>query len=137
MKQKRRDRIASLLREEIAQIIQQELRDPRLGFISVLSVAATDDLKEAEVRVSILGNEAQQRTSLRGLTAAGGHIQRLLSERVQFRNLPVLRFVLDESIRKQMELEDLLRRARDGEVASDDEDGEYDDDLDEWEEDRE
>lgn len=112
MKEKRRERIASLLREEIANIIQRELRDPRIGLVSVLSVHPTEDLKEAEVRVSLLGDPAQQRTGLRGLEAARGFIQNELAARVRMRNTPFLRFVLDESLRKQQELEELLRRAR-------------------------
>ncbi|MGE3163786.1 MAG: 30S ribosome-binding factor RbfA [Planctomycetota bacterium] len=123
MKQKRRERISSSLRAEIAEIIQRDLRDPRLGFISVTRVEPTEDLKEAVVHVSILGSEGQQRTSLRGLRAAAGFIQGLLADRIRLRNTPVLRFELDESIRKHMELEDLLKRAR-GESAPRDEEEE-------------
>ena len=117
MKPIRRERISSFLRNELAQIIQYELKDPRIGFVSVLEVKATSDLKEAEVRVSIMGEPAEQRTSLRGLQSARGYIQSLLSDRVHFRNTPALRFVLDDSIRKSMDIEGLIRQAR----AEDDE----------------
>ena len=112
MKPIRRERISSFLRTELAQIIQYELKDPRIGFVSVLEVKATPDLKEAEVRVSIMGEPAEQRTSLRGLRSARGYIQSLLSNRIHFRNTPALRFVLDESIRKSMDIESLIRQAR-------------------------
>lgn len=112
MKEKRRERVSALLRNEIASIIQRELHDPRIGFVSVLSVHPTEDLKEAEVRVSLMGTEAEQRTTLRGLEAARGFIQTHLASRVQFRNTPLLRFVHDESIRKGIEMEELMRKVR-------------------------
>lgn len=121
MKQKRRERISSSLRSEIAEIIQRDLRDPRLGFISVTRVEPTEDLKEAVVHVSILGSETEQRTSLRGLRAAAGFMQGLIADRMRLRNTPVLRFELDESIRKHMELEELLKRARSGNPPDDEE----------------
>ena len=113
MRPLRREKISSFLRNEIAQIIQHELGDPRIGFVSILSVEPTEDVKEATVRVSILGSEPQQRTAMRGLEAARGYIQTLLGERSRFRNTPQLRFVQDESIKKSMDLDALLRRARD------------------------
>ena len=112
MKPIRRERIAAFLRNELAQILQRELHDPRLGFVSILSVSPTEDLKEAEVRVSILGSEADQRTTLRGLESARGYIQGLLGDRLHFRNTPVLRFVLDETISKSMDIEGSIKQAR-------------------------
>jgi ribosome-binding factor A len=108
----RKQRIASFLREEIARVILHELRDPRIGFVSVLSVEPTEDLKEAKVAVSILGDAAEQRTSLRGLQAARGFIQAHLARVSRFRETPQLRFVLDDTIRRTMELEERIRQVR-------------------------
>jgi ribosome-binding factor A len=108
----RKLRVASLLRTEIARVIQQELRDPRIGFVSVLAVEPTEDLKEAKVSVSILGSESQQRTALRGLEAARGFIQSHIGRACRLRETPQLKFVLDDSIRKQMEIEDRIREVR-------------------------
>ncbi|HIA28481.1 MAG TPA: 30S ribosome-binding factor RbfA [Planctomycetes bacterium] len=113
MKPVRKSRVASLLREEIARILQFEMRDPRLGFISVLSVEPTEDLKEAKVHVSTIGTDAQRRMMIRGLEAARGYIQMLLSKRVSFRETPYLKFVLDETIEKTMAIEEQIRLARD------------------------
>ncbi len=112
MKEKRRQRIGSFLREEIAGILQREVKDPRLGFISVTRVEATEDLKEARVWVSVLGTEAEQRTTLRGVTAASRHIQALLGERVRFRNTPQLRFIHDRSLERSLEISALIAQAR-------------------------
>ncbi len=112
MKQMRRERIESFLRAELAQIIQRELKDPRVGFISVMSVKVTDDIKEAEVNVSIMGTEEEKRTSMRGLVAARGFIQALIASRISLRQTPILRFQMDSSIEKGIEMEQLLERIR-------------------------
>ena len=112
MKPVRKQRISALLRAEIARVIQHELRDPRIGFVSVLDVQPTEDLKEARVSVSILGDEGTQRTTLRGLQAARGFIQAHLAKVTTFRETPMLNFVLDESIRKQMEMDAKIREVR-------------------------
>ena len=113
MKPVRKSRVASLLREELARLLPFEMRDPRLGFISVLSVEPTEDLKEAKVHVSTIGTDAQRRMMIRGLEAARGYIQMLLSKRVSFRETPYLKFVLDETIEKTMAIEEQIRLARD------------------------
>jgi ribosome-binding factor A len=112
LKPVRRQRVSALLRLEIARILQHELKDPRIGFLSVLSVEPTEDLKEAVVRVSLMGSPSQQRTTMRGLEAARPFIQAKLGDRVQFRNTPYLKFVQDESIKKSMDLENLIQLAR-------------------------
>ena len=76
MKPIRKARITSLIKEEISMILQGELKDPRIGFVSVLGAEPTIDLKECKIFVSILGSESEQRTSLRGLEAARGRIRK-------------------------------------------------------------
>jgi len=119
MKPIRLARIASQLREEISRIIQFELKDPRIGLLTVLAVEPTEDLKECKVFVSITGDEATQRTSLRGLEAARGKIQALLSTQIQLRETPILRFELDESQQRTQAIEEKIRAARaDDELAA-------------------
>lgn len=101
-----------MLRTEIARILQHDLKDPRIGFLSVLSVRTCDDLREAVVRVSLLGSPAEERTTMRGLDSARGYIQTLLAERCHLRHTPQLRFEQDESIRKGMDLGALIQKAR-------------------------
>jgi len=121
MKPVRKARVSAFLRTEIARIIQHDLSDPRIGFVTVIDVEPTEDFKEAKVSVSILGDAAAQRTSIRGLEAARGFIQAQLAKVSHFRETPMLQFILDDSIRKQMEIEDRIREVRrqDGAVASD------------------
>ena len=118
MRPLRKQRIASFLRAEIARVLLHEIRDPRIGFVTVLAVEPTEDLKEAKVSVSVLGTEAEQRTALRGLHAARGFIQSHLARVCQFRETPLLRFVLDDSIRRTMELEEKIRQVREEDEAA-------------------
>lgn len=114
----RKARIASLIKEEISLILQGELKDPRIGFVSVLGAEPTEDLKECKIFVSILGSEGEQRTSLRGLEAARGKIQSLLRSRVRLRETPVLKFILDESFQKTQDIEEKIRLAREADEAA-------------------
>ena len=111
MKPIRRSRVASLIREEISRILQFDLKDPRIGFVTILAIEPTVDLKECKVFVSVMGSESQQRTSLRGLEAARGKIQSLLTSRVRLRETPILRFILDDSVQRTLEIEEKIRIA--------------------------
>ena len=114
----RKARITSRMKGEIALILQGELKDPRIGFVSVLGAEPTIDLKECKIFVSILGSESEQRTSLRGLEAARGRIQALLRSRVRLRETPILKFILDESYKKTLDIEDKIRKAREEDEAA-------------------
>ena len=118
MKPIRKARITSLIKVEISLILQGELKDPRIGFVSVLGAEPTIDLKECKIFVSILGSESEQRTSLRGLEAARGRIQALLRSRVRLRETPILKFILDESYKKTLDIEDKIRKAREEDEAA-------------------
>ena len=105
---RRLTRIAELLRQELGTILVEDLRDPRIGFVTLMRVEITSDLREARVYVSLLGSDAQQRTSLRGLNSARGRIQRLLSERVELRWTPALTFVEDRGVKHSVRISNLL-----------------------------
>ncbi len=90
-----------------------ELKDPRLAvFATVTEVRMTPDLKQAKVYVSVLGTEAEQASTIKGLTAAAGFIRHELSERLQLRRAPELMFVLDRSEEYAQRINELLRRAK-------------------------
>jgi len=93
-------KMASLVRQIVSEAIAQKLNDPRISpLASVTRVEVSGDLQVAKVYVSVMGSEAEGRTTLRGLTHAAGHIQRLLSEHWHARHCPEIRFVLDDSIK--------------------------------------
>ncbi|HPD00249.1 MAG TPA: 30S ribosome-binding factor RbfA [Acetivibrio sp.] len=94
-------RISEEIKREISNIIQNELKDPRLStLISITYVNVTKDLRYAKVYVSILGNDEEKNSSLEGLRSAAGFIRREIGHRVQLRYTPEIHFELDNSIEK-------------------------------------
>ncbi len=105
----RRERVAGLIQQEISRIILQELKDPRAGFCTITRVSLSGDMKSAVVFVSVLGEEPEQKTTMRGLEHARGFIQRRLFEEVKLRNPPVIQFQLDHSIERSIRISRILR----------------------------
>lgn len=105
----RKERVAGLIKQEVSRIILQELSDPRAGFCTVTRVGISGDMKSAVIYVSVLGEEAEQRTTMRGLEHARGFIQRRLFEELKLRNPPVIRFQIDHSIEKSIKISQILR----------------------------
>lgn len=95
------ERLNSLLRQEISDIIQRHVKDPRLGvFVSVTAIDVSSDLKFAKVYVSSMGTESEKKETLRALNSAAGFIRHELGNRMQARRIPELNFRLDETIEK-------------------------------------
>ena len=95
---KRLDRVNQLMKEEISLLLQRELKDPGLGFVSVTEVAVAKDLRSARVYVSVLGTEAEWKASLQALDRARGFIRNWLAPRLRLRTIPHLTFHPDRSM---------------------------------------
>lgn len=106
------DRLVSRFKQQISTIILSELRDPRLGFITVTGVELSKDKQFLKVFLSVLGDESAKRTTMRGLESSRGYIQSVLNERMHIQHTPRLRFMLDESIQTGIEITKLIREAR-------------------------
>ena len=91
-------KVADLLKKEIGVMLQREIKDPLIGFVTVTDVEVSGDLRSAKVYVSIMGDSPQKQASLRGLERARPFIQNRLGEKVRLRFMPILRFILDESL---------------------------------------
>lgn len=108
----RTDQLASVIHHEVQSVLTRGLNDPRVrGLISITKVEVTPDLAEAKVHVSILPEHHTSLTML-GLRHATGHIQSRVAKVVTSRRMPRLRFVLDESLKKQARLESAIAQAR-------------------------
>lgn len=95
------DRISEEIKREMSNIIQNELKDPRLPtMISITALNVTKDLKFAKAYISVFGNEQQKKDAILALKSAAGYIRRELSHRVQIRYTPEIHFELDDSIEK-------------------------------------
>jgi ribosome-binding factor A len=104
----RKDRLASEIVRQTGQILIQELRDPRLGFVTVTRAKVSDDYKHAKIFVSVLATKKKKKLTLAGLKSAQGFVQRELSRRIQMRSFPVISFELDESIEKAFKVTQLI-----------------------------
>ena len=92
-------RINEEVRREVSNIIQNEIKDPRLtAMVSVTAVKVTKDLRYAKVFVSVLGNDEEKEKTRRGLASASSHIRSLLAKSLNLRNTPELTFLIDDSI---------------------------------------
>jgi ribosome-binding factor A len=117
MQGKRLDRVNQLIREEISHLLQRELKDPRLGFVTVTEVAVAKDLRTGKVYVSVLGDEAQWKSSLAALQSARGFIRNWLAPRLRIRAVPDLTFVPDRSMAHAAHIQTVLERLRDEEAS--------------------
>jgi ribosome-binding factor A len=104
----RTDRVREKIKEEVARIIQG-LKDPRKGFVTVLSCELTHDFKYAKVKISILADkESEVRRVMRMLEDARGYIQRTVGSRLRTRVTPELTFQLDRSAEKSVKISSML-----------------------------
>ena len=111
MKTHRLARVAEAIREVAAETILFELRDPRVKRVTVTRAEVSGDLQHAKVYVSIMGTEKEQQLTLHGLRHASGFIQSRLASRLQTRFTPVISFVLDEGVKKSIEMTRLINEA--------------------------
>jgi ribosome-binding factor A len=114
MQFKRADRVAALLREEISKIVEFELSDPRLGFMTVTAVDVTDDLRHAKIYCGILGDPSTVEKSLEALAESAWRIRKALAGRVQLRRVPEITFHLDVRAEKAARIDTLLRKIHEG-----------------------
>jgi len=112
MQGKRLERVNQLIKEEISLLIQRELKDPRLGFVTVTEVDTTADLKQAKVYVSVLGNDEQWIKSFKALESARGFVWGWLRRHLDLRVTPDLAFRPDRSMEHAARMQTLLAGLR-------------------------
>ena len=95
------ERVNNLIRQEISELLQRQVKDPRLGsFIAILEVSTSPDLKYAKIFVSRIGSEAEKKEILSALAAASGFFRNELARRLRLRRIPELSFQWDDSIER-------------------------------------
>jgi ribosome-binding factor A len=107
----RSDRVSGELIKELSQIIQHEMKDPRLGFVSVTRAEVAKDLRHANVFVSVMGSDSEKEKTLKALKSGAGFIRTLISKRMKMRVIPDFTFKLDDSIEYGARIQELLRIA--------------------------
>ena len=109
---KRSDRLGDLIQQEISDILHRQIKDPRIGFCTIIRVDVSDDLRYAKAHVSILGSESQQKSALKGLKSAAGFIRREIGHRIALRHTPEISFILDESVEHSLRIAQLLKEGQ-------------------------
>ncbi len=117
---KRGQRLGQLLQQEIASLLVNEIKDPRVGFATVTEVRTAADLTLARVFVSILGDENQRKETLEGLSKARGFLRRELAHRLKLRQMPELQFELDTTLDTADRLESVFKAINEGKTEPDD-----------------
>lgn len=117
MSTRRRQQVGDLIRDHVSEIIQREMRDPRLGFVTITRVEVSPDIRMANISASVYGSDEEQRDALVALTRATGFIRRELGERLEMRFVPELRFRLDRSMQHAENVARLLNQIEDEDRA--------------------
>jgi ribosome-binding factor A len=103
--------VADLLREEISDLVRNELQDPRLaGLVTITDVDVSPDMRRADVYVSVLGSEEERASTMAAVQHARPFIKRELSHRLKLRYTPDIHFMSDKSMERAQEVTDILRK---------------------------
>ena len=125
MKNKRAIRVGELLKEEISHIILREMKDPRIGFVSITDVEVSGDLRHAKVFISVYGTDKEKEETLNGLQQAQGFVRKLVGERVKIHHTPEIIFRYDDSIENGVHISEIIKDLKEsGEIKESDSDAE-------------
>ncbi|MBF0479265.1 MAG: 30S ribosome-binding factor RbfA [Candidatus Omnitrophica bacterium] len=109
----RMDKVNEQVKREISLIVQQELGDPRMQFVTITKVEVSADLRNARVFFSVMGTVPQTEAVGEALEKASGVIRRHLGQRIEMRYLPALNFIFDKSIAESIRLEKAMQEIQD------------------------
>ncbi len=115
MGKQRAHRLAELLKIEISDILLKEVKDPRIGFVSLTDIEVSGDLRHANVYVSVFGDEEERQSSMKGLEKATGYIRKLLGERITVYHTPEILFKYDNSLERGAYISELIDKVREEE----------------------
>lgn len=111
---RRPDRVAEAIREEVATFLSEGAKDPRIrAFVTVTAVDVTRDLRHATVFVSLMGDEADKKSTAEGLASVATHLRSRLGRSLRLRSAPEIHFRTDESVARASRIEQLLSQIRD------------------------
>ncbi len=108
MSTRRQRQVAELLHQEISLLLQRQVRDPRLGFVTVTDVEVTQDLRLATIYVSVMGSDDEVNQAMAGLKSAAGFFRHELGSTLTLRFTPELSFRLDKSLEQGLRIDQLL-----------------------------
>ncbi len=115
----RLERVAQQLKREISKILLNEVRDPRIGFLTVTNVKVSPDLRVAKVYYTILGDEKLIESTQQGLESATRYIRRLVAHRMKIKFVPEIRFYFDSELTRRLKVDKILDKLRDETIEFD------------------
>jgi ribosome-binding factor A len=108
----RHERVAQAIKKEVSIILHDELKDQRLGFITITRVELTQDLRNAKIFFSVLGKDEDYKKTREALNSASGFIRRLIAQRINLRIVPEIIFKEDRSIEYSIRIQELLQEIK-------------------------
>lgn len=108
----RQEKLKGLLKEEISDILRRELKDPRLGFVTVTDAEISPDLSHARVFVTVMGSQEERETNMAVLKKAERFVRRAFGKRVKMKVLPEIEFQFDDSVDRGIRMFELLEQIR-------------------------
>ena len=108
----RPERVSELIRQAVGAFLTGEVRDPRIGFVTVIGVEVSPDLSHANVRVSVMGSDEEKATSLEGLASAARYLRAQLAKELPLRTSPELHFHLDRGIEHAQRIDRVLKELK-------------------------
>jgi ribosome-binding factor A len=110
----RPERVAEAIRQTVAEFLTSDVRDPRVGFVTVTAVEVSGDLAHARVRVSVMGGDEEKAKSLEGLASVARFLRAQLAKALPLRVAPELRFELDRGLEHAQQIDRMLRDLKEG-----------------------
>jgi len=114
---RRADRVDELLKQEIARVVREDVKDPRVGFTTVMDVASSRDLRHARVYISVMGGAEEKEATLDALRSASGFVRSRVGQSITLKYLPELHFELDRTLERAARIEAILDESRPAEPA--------------------
>ena len=108
----RQERLNENIKELLSELILKEIKDPRVGFVTITSVKVSSDLMMAKVYFSVMGSEEDRQASRKGLASARNFFRRTVGDRLSLRHVPEFQFVYDDSLDKAMKIEEVLKEIK-------------------------
>jgi ribosome-binding factor A len=109
LRYQRSQRVGELLHQEVSRLVQFELKDPRIGFVTITGVEVTADIQHAKIYFTVMGDQTARNRTSQGLTKALPFLRRELGRRLHLRIIPELSFHYDQSIDQGSRIESLLK----------------------------
>jgi ribosome-binding factor A len=108
MAEHRIERLRELVKSEFGKMLQRDLKDPRIGFVSVTDVEVSNDYSHVKIFVSVLGDENVKRSTMEGLESAKGFIRTELGQRIRLRHTPEIHLIEDHTMERSSRIMELL-----------------------------